>query len=535
VVLFHYGAKQMVAKIVYYGPGLCGKTTNLKMIYDRTTANSRGEMVSLETETDRTLFFDLLPIDVGVIGGFKTKFQLYTVPGQVFYNVTRKLVLKNVDGIVFVADSQKAMLDANKDSFLNLQENLRELAIPFEEIPLVLQYNKRDLKNISTTEELHRVLNPKGRFSVIESSALQGIGVFETLKEISRLTLEKLKVKVIDQQSGKPSIAVPPPTPAPRPAPPLEDDYSEIDDALDETFSVNTEAEAMLPDAVDDTLPDGESSLPGFFLKDEDLDEPVAPVYPPGESSLPTINLDDVDFDDAIDFDEDLPQSDARQGSLDDVDEEEEISLDFDLFDDQAAPVPDPAPPEEMDVASVQDAMAETLDEVTDETSGGEEDEEVVIPLDLMEDPSELEPFIDSPPPPLPEITKKAQPQPHAKEDKPALSSTKSTGSTASRSKTLSPLDELNSLNLAIHQKTGKKKAASELDDLLSQVAGNKPKTHKTVLTTDKPFRTLQINFVLLDDHDRVMKTQLIKIPGETSFEPGSDIRLQIKIEKNES
>src|SRR5512141_1842166 len=129
MVFFNYATMQMAANIVYYGPGLCGKTTNLQLIYSRTAPGSRGEMVSLETESDRTLFFDLLPIDVGVIGGFKTRVQLYTVPGQVFYNTTRKLVLKGADGIVFVADSQRAMLDANAESFGNLRENLAEIGL----------------------------------------------------------------------------------------------------------------------------------------------------------------------------------------------------------------------------------------------------------------------------------------------------------------------------------------------------------------------------------------------------------------------
>src|SRR6187455_1192685 len=153
MVFFNYATMQMAAKIVYYGPGLCGKTTNLHHIYTKPSPQSRGEMVSLETETDRTLFFDLLPIDVGVIGGFKTRLQLYTIPGQVFYNTTRKLVLKGVDGIVFVADSQVAMQDANADSLRNLRENLAEIGIKLEEIPLVFQYNKRDLANILSLDE----------------------------------------------------------------------------------------------------------------------------------------------------------------------------------------------------------------------------------------------------------------------------------------------------------------------------------------------------------------------------------------------
>src|SRR5688500_16008277 len=193
MVFFNYATMQMAAKIVYYGPGLCGKTTNLHHIYTKTSPQSRGEMVSLETETDRTLFFDLPPIDVGVIGGFKTRLQLYTVPGQVFYNTTRKLVLKGVDGIVFVADSQAAMLDANVDSLKNLRENLGEIGLELDDIPVVLQFNKRDLPNVADTETMLNALDPDRRFEHVEAVAYTGIGVFETLKLISKLTLRQLR------------------------------------------------------------------------------------------------------------------------------------------------------------------------------------------------------------------------------------------------------------------------------------------------------------------------------------------------------
>ena len=193
MVFFNYATMQMAAKIVYYGPGLCGKTTNLHHIYSKTSPQSRGEMVSLETETDRTLFFDLLPIDVGVIGGFKTRLQLYTIPGQVFYNTTRKLVLKGVDGIVFVADSQLAMLDANVESFKNLRENLAEIGLSIDEIPLVLQLNKRDLPSIASVDALLDTLDPERRYEWVEAVAAKGDGVFETLKTISKATLRTLR------------------------------------------------------------------------------------------------------------------------------------------------------------------------------------------------------------------------------------------------------------------------------------------------------------------------------------------------------
>ncbi len=218
MVFFNWATMQMAAKIVYYGPGLCGKTTNLSFIYAKTSPTSRGEMVSLETESDRTLFFDLLPIEVGTIGGFKTRLQLYTVPGQVFYNTTRKLVLKGVDGVVFVADSQRPMREANIESFANLGENLAELGLSVDELPVVLQFNKRDLKNILTLDELNADLNPNAELPFHESSAVNGQGVFETLKEITKLTLKKLRKRMAAPQSslGPRPIAAPvrPATPA---------------------------------------------------------------------------------------------------------------------------------------------------------------------------------------------------------------------------------------------------------------------------------------------------------------------------------
>jgi signal recognition particle receptor subunit beta len=207
MVFFNYATMQMAAKIVYYGPGLCGKTTNLHHIYSKTSPQSRGEMVSLETETDRTLFFDLLPIDVGVIGGFKTRLQLYTIPGQVFYNTTRKLVLKGVDGLVFVADSQMAMQDANADSLKNLRENLAEIGLELDDIPLVIQMNKRDLPNVADVETILNVLDPQRKYEHTEAIAATGVGVFETLKLISKLTLRTLRRRMTGEEPGRPASA----------------------------------------------------------------------------------------------------------------------------------------------------------------------------------------------------------------------------------------------------------------------------------------------------------------------------------------
>ena len=234
MVFFNYTTMQMTAKIVYYGPGLCGKTTNLQAIHQKTAPRSRGEMVSLETETDRTLFFDLLPLDVGVIGGMKVRLQLYTVPGQVFYNATRKLVLKGVDGVVFVADSQVAAEDTNIESLSNLKTNLAELGLSVDQVPVVFQFNKRDIRNIQPVEVLNEALNPDGA-PFFEAAALHGVGVFETLKAISRLAIGSVRKKVGPEAAHKatagpaapaPPALAPPPvrlTSAPEAAPALSD------------------------------------------------------------------------------------------------------------------------------------------------------------------------------------------------------------------------------------------------------------------------------------------------------------------------
>jgi signal recognition particle receptor subunit beta len=217
MVFLNYTAMQMTAKIVYYGPGLCGKTTNLHRIHQQTAPRSRGEMVSLETETDRTLFFDLLPLDVGMIGGMKVRLQLYTVPGQVFYNATRRLVLKGADGVVFVADSQVPALEPNEESLANLRQNLEELGQDLHELPIVYQYNKRDLRNILPVDKLQQALNPAGA-PAFEAAAIHGVGVFECLKEISRLSLNSVRHRIAreGQRRGRPAGGrkVSPPEPA---------------------------------------------------------------------------------------------------------------------------------------------------------------------------------------------------------------------------------------------------------------------------------------------------------------------------------
>jgi signal recognition particle receptor subunit beta len=188
----NYASREINCKIVYYGPGLCGKTTNLQFIYNKTSSEAKGKMISLATETERTLFFDFLPLALGEIKGFKTRFHLYTVPGQVFYDASRKLILKGVDGVVFVADSQEERVDANIESLDNLNVNLKEQGYDLDKLPYVIQYNKRDLPNIVSVEELRRELNPT-EVPDFEACATVGDGVFETLKAIAKLILIDLK------------------------------------------------------------------------------------------------------------------------------------------------------------------------------------------------------------------------------------------------------------------------------------------------------------------------------------------------------
>ena len=220
MVLFNYSTKELTAKVVYYGPGLCGKTTNLQFIHENLPDDVRGKMLSLATKTDRTLFFDFLPIDLGSIRGMKTRVQLYTVPGQVFYNETRKLVLKGADGIVFVADSQESMLGANVESFRNLDDNLKAHGMCLAEMPHVLQFNKRDLPRLSSIEDINSGLN-KFNAPFYESVATTGIGVQDTLKAIVKLVLLHLtrKYDPTARPETRTPVAAPPAPPTPAPAP----------------------------------------------------------------------------------------------------------------------------------------------------------------------------------------------------------------------------------------------------------------------------------------------------------------------------
>jgi signal recognition particle receptor subunit beta len=191
----NYSTREINFKVVYYGPGLSGKTTNIKTIYEKVKADNKGKLVSLATETERTLFFDFFPLDLGTIKGYKVKFHLYTVPGQIYYSSSRKLIMKGVDGIVFVADSQRERFEANIESLQDMMDNLKEYNIDFEALPYVLQLNKRDLPNITPANELIKTLRKKNE-PVVEAMALKGDGVVDTLKGISKLIMIDVKRKL---------------------------------------------------------------------------------------------------------------------------------------------------------------------------------------------------------------------------------------------------------------------------------------------------------------------------------------------------
>lgn len=192
MTFINYASREINCKIVYYGPGLCGKTTNLQHIYDSTAPQAKGKLISLATETDRTLFFDFMPLELGTVRGFKTRFHLYTVPGQVYYDASRKLILKGVDGVVFVADSQEERMDANIESLYNLEENLQTQGYDLKQLPYVLQLNKRDLPNVTPIQDLTQELGRKGE-PVFEAVATSGAGVFDTLKAVAKQVLTELR------------------------------------------------------------------------------------------------------------------------------------------------------------------------------------------------------------------------------------------------------------------------------------------------------------------------------------------------------
>jgi signal recognition particle receptor subunit beta len=212
MVSINYATREVSCKIVYYGPGLSGKTTNLQYVHHKVPSNTTGKLISLATDADRTLYFDFLPINIGTINGFASKFQLYTVPGQVYYNATRKLVLRGVDGLVFVADSQPDKMDENIESLNNLKENLAEYGYKIDEVPIVIQYNKQDLPNVLSPDEMRPMLNPGGH-AEFKASATEGFGVFDTLKCILKLVLEKAKARGATPGPEQPASPETPATP----------------------------------------------------------------------------------------------------------------------------------------------------------------------------------------------------------------------------------------------------------------------------------------------------------------------------------
>jgi signal recognition particle receptor subunit beta len=192
VSLINYSSREINCKVVYYGPGLGGKTTNIQYVYEKLAPETKGKLVTLATEMDRTLFFDFLPLELGEVKGFKTRFHLYTVPGQVYYNASRKLILRGVDGIVFVADSSEARFDANIEALYNLHDNLKEYDLSLEEIPFVMQWNKQDMLDALSVDELNKEFNPEGHEN-FEGVAINGVGVFDTLKCVAKQVLRQLQ------------------------------------------------------------------------------------------------------------------------------------------------------------------------------------------------------------------------------------------------------------------------------------------------------------------------------------------------------
>jgi signal recognition particle receptor subunit beta len=279
MVLFNYATKEITAKIVYYGPGLCGKTTNLQFVYDSLPSNNKSKMLSLATKTDRTLFFDFLPLDLGKIRGMRTKLQLYTVPGQVYYNSTRQLVLKGADGVVFVADSQDFALDANQESLQNLEDNLKRQGIRLREMPLVIQYNKRDLPNALPVAEMNAEINRLAAPS-FESVATSGLGVEETLKGITQLVLAHLVKKYGLEGSEPLDINI---LNAPSSQAPAHNDSLWDDDGAEPFGAPAAAAPAAAPAA------SPEPSRPGSI-----------PLSPVGEAEFELDDMDDGAADESI-------------------------------------------------------------------------------------------------------------------------------------------------------------------------------------------------------------------------------------------
>ena len=568
MVFLNYSTMQMVAKIVYYGPGLCGKTTNLKEIYRKTSARSRGEMVSLETETDRTLFFDLLPMDVGVIGGFKTKFQLYTVPGQVFYNSTRKLVLRGVDGIVFVADSQVPMMEANINSFENLQENLVELGLEIEEIPLVFQYNKRDLPHITKVEDLNQHLNLLGR-PFIESSALKGIGVFETLKEISKQTLLKLRAKALGKEIQKNreqvTLTVREDAQKSRIREEIEHESDHGNFQAGEEQTVVQEAETLnesnnirrpteleleaMPQEVsfdtyqgngdpnEDTTgkddvtgaePTGDAGLPDVSQSDMEIMElePEATLDETDEDSLENFGLDFGDSDE-------LPEEELSLEDFQELDEEEVQDLDEeevpDLDEDEIPDIEDVEVPS-FDEEEVQDLVLDEDDGPPPRPSHGPKGQ--AYELDMDDEPEMEAPTISASFADLMDEAEQEAPKPRSKLQKKSRAQPKKAAISSS-------LKELETIATQTQVTRSVKAAkAPSVDALLSTLVGGsgkkKAKSDRLHMTVPKAFRKAQLNCVLLDEEENVVHTQLFKVAAHPAGKGKRQIRVTIDIEEDD-
>ncbi len=290
MVSINYATREVSCKIVFYGPGLSGKTTNLQYVHLKVPSNTKGKLISLATDADRTLYFDFLPINIGTINGFVSKFQLYTVPGQVYYNATRKLVLRGVDGLVFVADSQPDKMDENIESLNNLKENLAEYGYKVDEMPIVIQYNKQDLPNVLSQEEMNKALNPMG-WPEFKASATEGFGVFDTLKCILKLVLEKAKAGGTAPTVGQTSppaetpTAVAPAPPAPQAVAPPVAPYEETPITREPAPPQEQPSTPMAPAARQPSPVAAEQPRPQPVIAGSSPASSPAPVDRPGEFS----------------------------------------------------------------------------------------------------------------------------------------------------------------------------------------------------------------------------------------------------------
>ena len=553
MVFLNYSTMQMVAKIVYYGPGLCGKTTNLKEIYQKTSPRSRGEMVSLETETDRTLFFDLLPMDVGVVGGFKTKFQLYTVPGQVFYNSTRKLVLRGVDGVVFVADSQTPMIEANKNSYDNLAENLKELGLNIEDVPMVFQFNKRDLPNILSVDELNQTLNLLDR-PYIEASALKGAGVFETLKEISKQTLVKLKVKADSEFKKGQQVSL-------QENGQKEDIKKGIASRTEETPSTSDGEETVARAtsgvarraAKPDAAPTDIDSMPSIVsFEDEDIsfddEQPVAtkPKAAADEKNIVfSVKSNPArERRELSDFDMDFDDDDLVEDSLDleDFSELNEDELLKELTE-QSLALPEDEDTLDEDSGELMSMVEHHVDAVALSDLNQEDlEDELEIEADfddpiLLEEPLSLD---EEAPDSLSEPEPEPAPLAAAPEPPAAMNQIVTPKPNLAKKKALSSsLQEIESFATKVIKTRATKPAdiGDSVEEMLSGLAtGPKPRKAKSEIvqvSVPEPFSKAQLNCIFLDDEENVIHTQLIRVKRVKIGEGRYKINVVLDIKEN--